>query len=84
MDAQTGGSNRQELNPQLMHEIQVAISRLVCKAGQLIHNFTTNLAENWMHVRCNFDGGKVVNRSQRGSWEHRCYVAGLEQNFGKE
>ena len=68
--AQTGGSNSQALNPQLMHEIQVAVSRLVCKAAQLIHNFTTNLAESWMHIRCKFDGGKVVNRSQSGSWEH--------------
>ena len=83
-DAQTGESNRQNLNPQLMHEIQVAVSRLVCKAGQMIHNFTTNLAENWMHIWCKFDGGKVVNLSQSGSWEHRCYGAGLEQNLGKE
>ena len=82
-EARTGGNAVQELNPQMMHEIQVAISRLVSKAHQLIHNFTTNLAENWMHVRCKFDGGKVVNRSQSGSWEHRCYGAGLEQNLGK-
>ena len=59
-EARTGGNAVQELNPQMMHEIQVAISRLVSKAHQLIHNFTTNLAENWMHVRCKFDGGKVV------------------------
>lgn len=83
-DALTGGNHGHQLNPQLMHEIQVAVSRLVGKAGQLIYNFTTNLAENWMHVRCKFDGGKVVNRSQSGSWEHRCHGAGLEHNLGKE
>ena len=57
-EAHTGGNTVQELNPQMMHEIQVAIIRLVSKAHQLIHNFTTNLAENWMHVRCKFDGGE--------------------------
>ena len=77
------GEITQELNPQMMHDIQVLVSRLVSKAGQLIHNFTTNLAENWMHIRCKFDGGKVVNRSQSGSWEHRCYGAGLQQILGK-
>ena len=82
-EVRTGGNTIKEFNPQMMHEIQVVISRLVSKAHQLIYNFTTNLAENWMHVRCKFDGGKVVNRSQSGSWEHRCYGAGLEQNLGK-
>ena len=66
-----------------MHDIQVLVSRLVSKAGQLIHNLTTNLAENWMHIRCKFDGGKVVNRIQSGSWESRCYGAGLEKSLGK-
>lgn len=77
------GERAQELNPQLMHDIQVLVSRLVSKAGQLIHNLTTNLAENWMHIQCKFDGGKVVNRIQSGSWESRCYGAGLEKNLGK-
>ena len=35
-----------------------------------------------MHVRCKFDGGKQVNRSQGGAWEGRCAGAGLRQNFG--
>ncbi len=48
------------------------------------HNVTTNLAESWMHVRSKFDGGKVINRSQSGSWEHRCMGAGLQHNVGKE
>ena len=47
------------------HDIQVL---LICKADQL--NVTTNLAESWMHVRTKFDGGKVINQSQSGSWEH--------------
>ena len=57
---------------------------MVAKASQLIGNKTTNLAECWMHIRSKFDGGKVVNRSQSGSWEHRCMGAGLQQNLGKE
>ena len=35
-----------------------------------------------MHMTCKFDGGKVINRSQSGSWQHRCVGAGLEQNHG--
>ena len=37
-----------------------------------------------MHIRAKFDGGKVINHSQSGSWEHRCMGAGLQQNLGKE
>ncbi len=37
-----------------------------------------------MHVRTKFDGGRVINRSQFGSWEHRCMGAGLQHNIGKE
>ncbi len=73
-----------EINPNMYHDIQVILSRLVVKAVQLIDNVTTNLAESWMHVRTKFDGGKVINRSQSGSWEHRCMGAGLQHNMGKE
>ena len=37
-----------------------------------------------MHIRCKFDGGKQVNRSQSGSWEGRCAGVGLRQNLGPE
>ncbi len=74
----------QPVDPKMMHAIQIILSRLVAKAPQLIGNFTTNLAEAWMHVRSKFDGGKVINRSQSGSWEFRCYGAGLQHNLGKE
>ena len=67
----------------MMHDIQVIVSRLVAKAKQLIGNFTTNMVEGWMEVRSKFDGGKVTNRSQSGSWEHQCYGAGLQQNLGR-
>ena len=45
-------------------------------------NFTTNLAETWMHIRCKFDGGKQINRSQSGSWQACCAGAGLRYNEG--
>ena len=57
-----------EVDPQIIHDIQILVSRLVCKSNRLISNTTTNLAENWMQIRSKFDGGKVVNRSQSGSW----------------
>ncbi len=79
-----GGQVTADINPKLFHDIQVILSRLVGKAEQLIDNVTTNLAESWMHVRSKFDGGKVINRYQSGSWEHRCMGAGLQHNVGKE
>ena len=33
-------------------------------------------------MRTKFDGGKVINRSQSGSFEHRCMGAGLRMNLG--
>ena len=66
----------------LIDYLQLVLSRLVAKAEQLVDNVTTNLAEAWMHIRSKFDGGKVINRSQSGSWEHRCMGAGLQQNEG--
>ena len=82
-DSRQGGETPTEIDPHMMHDIQVLVSRLVAKASQLVNNLTTNLAENWMQIRCKFDGGKVVNRSQSGSWEHRCSGAGLQKNLGK-
>lgn len=79
-----GGKIATDINPKLYHDIQVIVSRLVAKASQLISNVTTNIAESWMHIRSKFDGGKVINRSQSGSWEHRCMGAGLQQNKGKK
>ena len=82
-DALNGEKSPIQVNQKLMHDIQVIVSRLVAKAPQLIDNLTTNGAEAWMHVRSKFDGGKVINRSQSGSWNHRCMGAGLQQNLGK-
>lgn len=82
-EARHGGTVPSDIDPIMMHDIQVIVSRLVAKAKQLIGNFTTNMVEGWMEVRSKFDGGKVKKRSQSGSWEHRCYGAGLQQNLGR-
>ena len=80
-----GGITATEINPNMYHDIQVIMSRLVAKAEQLIdNNVTTNLAEPWMHVQTKFDGGKVINHSQSGSWEYiLLHGAGLHHNLGK-
>ena len=66
-----------------LHDVQVLVSRLVAKALQLLGNFTTNIAERWMHIPSKYDGGKVINRSQSGSWGYRCMGAGLQLNKGR-
>lgn len=83
-DATQGEIRPVSISDKLVHDLQVCVSRLVAKAPQLIGNFTTNLAEGWMNIRCKFDGGKVINRSQSGSWEFRCMGAGLQQNLGHD
>ena len=83
-DAKRGGQIPIKINPKLHHDIQSVLSRLVRKANQLISNVTTNIEESWMHIRSKLDGGKVINRSQSGSWEHRCMGACLQQNEGKQ
>ena len=61
-------------------DIKRLVSRLASKASQLIGNFKTNLAENWMNIRAKFDGGKIFNHSQAGSWEFGCMGAGIQLN----
>lgn len=51
-------------------------------AEQLVDNQTNNLAECYMGMRSYFDGGKVYNRVQSGSFEGRCYAAGLRFQEG--
>lgn len=71
-----------DLEINLIRDVKVLLMRLANKAEKLIGNFTTNLAESWMGVRSKFDGGKVKNRCQRGSWHFRCFGAALRNNFG--
>ncbi len=84
LDARRGGLTRVNVDQKLLLDVQVLLSRLVGKAEQLLGNATTNLAESWMNIRAKFDGGKFYNRSQSGSWDHRCMGAGLRQNLGRD
>ena len=58
--------------------------RLVSLAKQLIDNQISNLAESYMGIRTHFDGGKVFNRVKSGSFESRCYAAGLKFQEGPQ
>ena len=78
-DARTGSTQQIPID---VYDIQRVVSHLATKALQLFGNFTTNLAEGWMNIRCKYDGGKVINRSQAGSWTFRCMGAGLQLNLG--
>ena len=83
-EARRGGPTPMEVDPKMLHDISVVLSRLVAKSKQLIGNYTANLAERWLHIKAKFDGRKVINRSQSGSWEHRCMGTGLHHNMGTE
>jgi hypothetical protein len=64
------------------------VTKLLCriseKADRLINNSTTNLTESWMHIRTKFDGGKVHNLYNGGSWHARCYGGALRMNMGPQ
>ena len=60
----------------------ILLNRLADKAHRLIGNFTSNLAESWMNVRCKFDGGKMYNKCFKGSFYARCYGGALRSMFG--
>lgn len=74
--------NASDIPDQLFFMIQRAGDKLISNAPALITNSTSNLAECFMGIRCKFDGGKVYNRNQRGSFHHRCYGAGLRFQLG--
>ena len=76
--------NFSDLPDDLYFRIQRAGDRLVSSASSLITNSTSNLAECFMGIRCKFDGGKVFNRIQRGSFQYRCYGAGLRFQLGPD
>ena len=69
-------------NKKLINDISVILNRVAVKSERLIGNFTTNLAECWMHIRSKFDGGKFFNHCSRGSWHTRCFAGGLRFNEG--
>ena len=66
----------------MIRDVNVLLRCLADKAPLLIENATSNLAESWMSVRGEFDGGKVINRCARGAWYARCYRSALRVNVG--
>ena len=51
--------------------IQLLANTYICSMSTIVEieiltvgNFTTNLAEGYMQIRCKFDAGKQINRSQ--------------------
>ena len=68
----------------LFRKVLACGDRLVTLAPQVISNLTSNLAECYMAIRTNCDGGKQYNRIQSGSFEHRCYTAGLQVQHGPQ
>ena len=74
----------QDLDKQLLADVTLLLNRVAAKSERLLENTTTNLAESWMHIRSKFDGGKVFNLCNRGSWHARCYGAAVRMNLGPE
>ena len=82
-DARRGSTGQLITLPEgLFARVMACGDRLVMLAPRLITNQTSNLAEYYMSIRCYFDGGKQFNRIQRGSFEGRCYAAGLRVQNG--
>ncbi len=82
--SRTDCGSKDPLQGEMLYDISKLLQRLADKASRLMGNNTSNLAENWMSIRCKFDGGKKINRCQRGSWYNRCTGAGLRRNLGPE
>ncbi len=82
--SRTDCGSKDPLQGEMLYDISKLLQRLADKASRLMGNNTSNLAENWMSIRCKFDGGKKINRCQRGSWHSRCTGAGLRRNLGTE
>ncbi|CAC5378247.1 unnamed protein product [Mytilus coruscus] len=71
-----------DLQSGMRRDLALLLNNVARKARSLIGNFTTNLEECWMHMRTKFDGGKLLNHCNRGSWHTRCYATALRFNKG--
>ncbi|KAJ8320069.1 hypothetical protein KUTeg_001656 [Tegillarca granosa] len=72
----------ENLTSMIIRDVSVLLDRVAKKTPRLLGNYTTNLAESWMSIRAKFDGGKLYNRCNRGSWHSRCYGGSLHMNLG--
>ena len=71
-----------DLDPDLLKDMYIILNRMAEKSDRLIGNFTSNLAESWMHIRCKFDGGKFINKCFKAGFYGRCYGASLRSLLG--
>ncbi|KAK3099893.1 hypothetical protein FSP39_011406 [Pinctada imbricata] len=84
-DARCGTAiNYSDVEHHIIKDVSFILNRISEKADRLIGNNTTNLAEAWMHIRSKFDGGKVLNLCNKGSWHARCYGGALRMNLGPQ
>ena len=77
-----GGNSVSNVDEELLKDIFFYLNRMADKSERLIGNFTSNLAESWMHIRCKFDGGKMVNKCFKSSFYGRCYGGALRSLKG--
>ena len=77
-----GGTQTSSTSTELLKDLYFLLDRLAEKADRLIGNFTSNLAESWMHIRCKFDGAKSSNKCFKGSFYARCYGGALRSLMG--
>ena len=79
-----GGSSLKEigsLTESLLKDLFLYLNRIAERSNRLIGNFTSNLAESWMNIRCKFDGGKMYNKCFKGSFCARCYGGALRCKY---
>lgn len=65
-------------------KIVTAANIIAEKADRLVTDDTSNLAEAVMALVAKQSRGKQINRCQKGSYEHRCYGAGLSFQLGPQ
>ncbi|CAG2205860.1 unnamed protein product [Mytilus edulis] len=87
LQAQEDSRGNYNLNPSdlqlgMRQDLSLLLNNVAKKSSSLIGNFTTNLAECWMHIRSKFDGGKMLNHCNRDAWHTRCYAGALRFNIG--
>ena len=81
-DIHIGPTTLHSLPDGLLGKVKACGDRLVMLSAQLITNETSNLADWYMSIRSIFDGGNQYDRAQSGSFEGRCYAAGMQVQAG--
>ncbi|KAJ8914142.1 hypothetical protein NQ315_016220 [Exocentrus adspersus] len=66
----------------ILYHIRSALDRVIRYGDNLIDNETNNRAELFMSILCKYNAGKRLNLIQRGSFQTRAHLAGLQYNEG--